>query len=402
LAKRQHLVATTALLALATLLSVPASAATAQVTYAGTSDCRDIAFTFDAEFSESTPALVKRLDELGIRATFFFKGDAAANWGALMKQIAQKHQIGNHSFTHPQFTKLTPEQMRVELTRAEEAVVRATGKSTKPFFRPPYGDLNQTVKETVAAAGYTQVIMWSSDPRDWEGVTAAQITATILREAKTVTQEWHEDPIVVMHGSPKATADGMAAAYATLKEQGYQFVTIAEMLDPAVRAERDWGGERYWVQLGDTPAAVAACHNVSAARLMAYNGLKELVPGVEIQIPQRDEVIVRLNGERLSFPVRTRLVDGRTMVHVRLAERLGATVAANPDRSVTVSHAGRGLRITFQANSDQITINGRPTTMVRPSLIENDRMLVPLQLFIQQFSLGATWNQGLLESSLTN
>jgi peptidoglycan/xylan/chitin deacetylase (PgdA/CDA1 family) len=388
------------------LTATSAGAAPGTTYFYGQTACRDVALTFDVEFSRSTAEMVKKLDELEVKATFFLLGSSIdAGYGDLVKQIAAKHQIGNHSYSHPSFSQLTPGQMQAELTRTEALILNLTGRSSKPFFRPPYGDgyNNQTVLKTVGQAGYTQVIHWSVDTNDWRPEqTVAGVTAAILNGAKQVTEGWGKDPIVLMHSIPGKTLEGMAAAVPVLRERGYQFLTVAEMLDPALRAQRDWGGSHYRSQAGDTPSAIAACHNITTARLLAYNDLVAVLPGVEISIPQRDEVIIRLNGQRLFFPVRPRLVGGRTMVHVRLAERLGAQVTPGSDGSVTVTLPATGKVIRFVPGQDQVRINGQTQTMVKPALIENDRLLVPLVFLMEQFGLNGSWNADSLESSLTN
>lgn len=391
-----------ALLLLA-LTATTAGAAPATVHYAGKTACRDIALTFDTETSASTSALVQKLDELKVRATFFLLGDSIDGKNAeLVKRIAARHQIGNHSYLHPRFSTLTPAQMQAEVAKTEALVRGLTGQSTKPYFRPPYGDgiRNATVLQALGDSGYSQMIYWTIDTRDWEASqTSEGVTAQILNNARVFTQRG-QDPIVLMHGFPAKTIAGVAAAVPVLRAEGYQFVTVAELLEPAVRAQREFGGDTYRIQPGDTPATVAACHNLNPARLLAYNNRQELQPGDDLIIPHQDEVIVTLNGERLFFPVRTRLVDGRTLIHVRFLEHLGARISFTEQGEVTVTHAGKVIR--FQPNSVQVEVDGRLETLPHATLVEADCTLVPLAFLISQFGLKLEWQTELVQASLTN
>jgi peptidoglycan/xylan/chitin deacetylase (PgdA/CDA1 family) len=386
------------------LATSTAGAAPATPHYRGQTACRDIALTFDAEFSATTSTLVQQLEDLDVTATFFLLGQSLDDgYADLVKRIAQRHQIGNHSYSHPRFNRLTAAQMQAELARTEALVSKLTGQSTKPYFRPPYGEGHNdpNVLQAIGEAGYSELIHWSVDTNDWrKDQTAAGVTAAILNGASAITGRG-QDPIILMHGFPSITMEGVTAAVPVLRERGYQFVTVAELLDPAVRAQRDFGGSHYLVQVGDTPASVAACHNLSPARLLAYNDLTDLSPGSTLQIPHRDEVIVRLNGQRLSFPVRPRIVEGRTMIPVRFLEELGAQLRVDGP-FVTATHPVTGTQIRFEPGSAQVLVNDQVQTMVQPALIEQNRLLVPLAFLIDQFGLTLHWDADLVEANLTN
>lgn len=396
---RHRLTATALLLA---LTASAAGAAPATVTSAGKTACRDIALTFDAETSKTTSALVQKLEELDVRATFFLLGDSIDGKNSeLVKRIAARHQIGNHSYLHPKFSTLTPAQMQVELAKTDAIVQRLTGQSTKPYFRPPYGDgiKNATVLKALGDAGYTQMIYWTIDTRDWEASqTSAGVTANILTNARALTGRG-QDPIVLMHGFPAKTIDGLAAAVPVLRAEGYQFVTVAELLNPAIRAQREFGGEHYQVQSGDNLETVAACHNVGPARLLAYNNLQGIQSGLDLTIPRQDDVLVTLNGERIELPTRTRLIDDRTMIHVRFLERLGAQIGFTSDGVVTVTAPGKQIRLW--PNSDWVEVNGRPERLPHATVMAENYTLVPLAFLINQFGLKLDWNVELQQASLS-
>lgn len=387
------------------LTATAVGAAPATTHFYGQTACRDIALTFDAETSATTSALVQKLEELDVTATFFLLGQSIDGRNAdLVKRIAARHQIGNHSYLHPRFPALTPAQMQTELAKTEAIILNLTGKSTKPYFRPPYGEgiRNATVLQTLGEAGYSQMVHWTVDTNDWQASqTGAGVAAAILNGAQNATRRG-QDPIVLMHGFPAKTIEGVAAAVPVLRAEGYQFVTIAELFEPATRAQRDFGGDRYKVQSGDTPTSIAACHNLNPARLLAYNNLQDAQPGMELSIPYQDEVMITLNGQRLFFPVRTRLVDDRTMIHVRFLEHLGAQVGFDEHGTVTVTDERTGKVIRFLPNSDQVVVGGAVETLVHRTVVEQDRLLIPLAFVISQFGLKMDWSSELVQASLTN
>jgi peptidoglycan/xylan/chitin deacetylase (PgdA/CDA1 family) len=137
----------------------------------------------------------------------------------------------NHSEDHPSFTgfstrarPLTREERISQLQQAEEEIKALTGVSTKPFFRPPYGDADGSVLCDAYAAGYGYVIMWSVDMGGWNKATAEQILQTALAGARP-------GAIYIMHvGSESADAAALPQMIQGLRAKGYQFGTVADLL----------------------------------------------------------------------------------------------------------------------------------------------------------------------------
>ena len=125
------------------------------VSRATTSD-KVVALTFDfGSDAGNLSRILQILADKGVKSTFFATGEAATNNPAAVRSVVtQGHEIGNHSYSHPYFTKLTSAQMADELARASTAIRNATGQAPKPYFRPPYGDYNAAVLQAVGNAGY--------------------------------------------------------------------------------------------------------------------------------------------------------------------------------------------------------------------------------------------------------
>ncbi|WP_404353713.1 LysM peptidoglycan-binding domain-containing protein [Exiguobacterium aurantiacum] len=223
-----------------------------------------VALTFDdGADGANTNKILDILAKNNVKATFFLTGSGAANHPQYIKNIAAKgHQLGNHSYTHPDFTKLTATQMKSELDRTEAKVKSITGKTTKPIFRAPFGAVNSAVLSGVGAAGYGYTIQWNIDTVDWKGVTASQINTKVQANIKPGS-------IVLMHtgaGAP-GTPLALPTMISQLKAKGYKFVTVSQLL--AYRSTST--AKTYTVKSGDTLYSIARAYGVTVSALAAAN-----------------------------------------------------------------------------------------------------------------------------------
>lgn len=186
-----------------------------------------VALTFDGGASSApTPPILKALKEAGVRATMFMTADYVEKNPDLVIQMARDgHEFGNHSSTHPDMTKLSPQAIVSQLDRLESAVQALTGRSTRPWFRPPFGAQDERLRRVVAEQGY-YTILWTADSADWrEDVSAANVQRRLLTYATP-------GAIIVQHlGSPQS-AQVLAEVLKSLKERGLQFGTLSEVLGP--------------------------------------------------------------------------------------------------------------------------------------------------------------------------
>lgn len=232
-----------------------------------TTTSKVIALTFD-DGSDGTN-IQKILDILAankVKATFFLTGSGAEKHPQSIKNIVAKgHQIGNHSYSHPDFTKLSTAKMKAELDKTEAAIKKITGKSTKPIFRAPFGATNSAVLAAVGNAGYTHTIQWNIDSLDWKGVSSTSITNKVMNNVVPGT-------IVLMHTGAGAsgTPGALPGMISKLKAKGYSFVTVSELLKlkPAPST-----GTKYTVKSGDTLYSIAKKYNVTVAALAKANNI---------------------------------------------------------------------------------------------------------------------------------
>lgn len=199
------------------------------VVTSGPSGLKRVALTFDAgwEYTQ-TPALLAALDKLGVKATFFLRGAWIVDHPDLAKEIAARgHEIESHSYSHPDMTKLTDEQVKSELDRADQAF--QTILNLKPeYFRPPYGAWNKHLLQLLAAHGVKASIMWTVDTIDWSNPGVDKIVAKAA-QAK-------DGSIILMHLGGAQTAEALPQIVADLKARGLQPVTVRELLSGGPQA----------------------------------------------------------------------------------------------------------------------------------------------------------------------
>jgi peptidoglycan/xylan/chitin deacetylase (PgdA/CDA1 family) len=173
---RARHVAVAATVALTVLIApVPAQAAPGAPCEAGY-----VRLTFDDGPSRRvTPAVLDTLEARSARATFFVVGQMAdANPALVRRAAAEGYRIGNHTWDHPDLTKLPRARVESQLRRTSEEIVAATGVAPTEW-RPPYGRTDAQVTSVAASLGLTTVL-WTIDPRDWQNPPAETIRDRVL------------------------------------------------------------------------------------------------------------------------------------------------------------------------------------------------------------------------------
>jgi len=183
-----------------------------------------------------TPRVLDILKSHNVRATFFVIGaNADMNVNLIQREYADGHDIGNHTYTHPNIALVSPERAALELSTTQRIIENAVGVSTV-LFRPPYNadSQPQTPEEILPVlraqqAGYVTVGE-RIDPRDWEkGVTADAIVSEIHDEVET-----DEDPghVILLHdagGDREATVAALPRILEKMQADGYRFVPLSEL-----------------------------------------------------------------------------------------------------------------------------------------------------------------------------
>ena len=185
-------------------------------------DDNKISISFDAAWGgDKTLGILELLDEYNIKTTFFLVDIWTQKYPELVKEIvARGHEIGNHSTSHPQMSKLNETQIAKELNTQADNVLAIAG--VRPvLFRPPYGDYNNRVITTARAQGFVP-IQWSVDSLDWKNRGAQEI---INRATKVKSGD-----IVLFHNDSQYILDALPAVLKYYAENGYSVVPISEIL----------------------------------------------------------------------------------------------------------------------------------------------------------------------------
>jgi peptidoglycan/xylan/chitin deacetylase (PgdA/CDA1 family) len=183
-----------------------------------------IAMTFDDGPSPAnTTRLLDILKQRNIKVTFFMIGpNVVAHPEIARRALAEGHEIGNHSWTHPQLSKLSDQRVAEEITKTQEAIKNACG-FTPTLLRPPYGAITKRQREWIEKQFGLNVILWSVDPLDWKRPGASVITQRILSDAQS-------GAIILSHDIHQQTVDAMPATLDALLAKGYKFVTVSQLI----------------------------------------------------------------------------------------------------------------------------------------------------------------------------
>lgn len=182
---------------------------------------KTIALTFDDGPGPYTEKLLDILDKYDAKATFFLIGSkVSARANALRRMQSRGHQLGNHSWSHPELPKLSVDQIAGEIDRTNEAIRQATG--VKPsILRPPYGAVNGVVLEQLRLRNMSS-ILWSVDTRDWADRNSQIVCSRAVAGARP-------GAVILMHDIHQTSVNAVPCILSSLKQQGYSFVTIQRL-----------------------------------------------------------------------------------------------------------------------------------------------------------------------------
>ena len=189
-----------------------------------------IALTFDdGPHVFLTPRLLDTLKAKGIHATFFVVGQNVKEYPAILKRaIAEGHEIGNHSWSHPNFGKMSDEAVKSELNRTSDAIEAAIGKRPT-LMRPPFGSYTKAQgKWFHDEMGFTTVL-WDVDPEDWHDPGPSVVIDRVLNGWPRSTGV-RKGSIVLSHDIHKGTVEAEPELIDKLIAKGYKFVTVSELI----------------------------------------------------------------------------------------------------------------------------------------------------------------------------
>lgn len=179
-----------------------------------------VALTFDdGPAPQTTERILKTLEKYDAKATFFMLGSQVEAHPEIAKLVQEAgHELGNHSWSHSDLSRASDENITNEIHNTSKIIEDVTGE--KPYsFRPPYGALNDAVRMITDIP----IALWDVDTLDWKHRNPQQML-------HYVKQQTGLESIILMHDIHPSTADGLDAVMAYLVENGYEFVTVSEII----------------------------------------------------------------------------------------------------------------------------------------------------------------------------
>lgn len=205
--------------------SIAATPSAPQLTFSSVHvDGPYVAMTFDdGPNATLTPKLLDLLAAHHITATFFVLGEnVAANPEVLKRAAREGHEIANHSWSHPNLSKMSDESVRRELRKTEDEISTVSGAHVT-LMRPPYGSITARQKHWIHDEFGYRIILWDVDPLDWKRPGPSVVCNRILKETRAGS-------IVLAHDIHPGTIEAMPATFDQLQAKGFKFVTVTELL----------------------------------------------------------------------------------------------------------------------------------------------------------------------------
>ena len=191
-------------------------------------DKKEVAITFDINWAENDYLydILDILNKYNVKATFFIMGKwvnyPEGNKEKLIKINDMGHEVGNHSYVHPSFSKIDESRMLEELTKTDSIIYETIG--VKPtLFRFPSGDYNDKALKFVLEKGY-KCIQWDCDSVDWKQ-SGEEV------EYERIMKKVTSGSIMLFHNNAKYTPSNLEKIILKLKEDGYEFVTVGQLID---------------------------------------------------------------------------------------------------------------------------------------------------------------------------
>ncbi len=214
------------LLFLTVFCFVMPSYASANIFSKNTAAGKKIALTFDdGPHPIFTPKILEILERYGIRATFFVIGQNIENYPDAAKLLfASNCEIGNHTYSHKNISKMSESELVCEMERTECAIKNLCNREVT-LFRPPEGSCGRYLENVSAAKGY-RIILWSVDTMDWAHTPSGRISSEVLENVRG-------GDIILMHdyiSGKNTTLDALEQIIPALINEGYEFVTVSELI----------------------------------------------------------------------------------------------------------------------------------------------------------------------------
>ena len=180
-----------------------------------------VALTFDdGPHPEYTGKILNILAEKNAPATFFIVGDRAELHPTLLRRMKQANcEIGNHTYSHVDLSKINNKEFLREIEKCNETIFNATGEYPK-IYRPPFGRISKSNESSISDK--MTKILWTVDSSDWTTSNSDKVADKVIKSVKNKS-------IVLMHDFYKQSVEALPKIIDTLREKGYEFVTVSQL-----------------------------------------------------------------------------------------------------------------------------------------------------------------------------
>lgn len=188
---------------------------------------KEVALTFDDFGSDKTVTrILDILAEHDVKATFFLRAKGVESNPNLARAMVEGgHDVANHSYSHPVVTTLTPEELQEDVVKAHQVITEAIQEQPVMLFRPPTGVVDDVRAKALAATGYPVIAMYDVTTLDWDVNNSAD---DIVRGVMTKTEP---GSVILLHMLDDIhTIEALPSVLEGLKEKGYTFVKMADMI----------------------------------------------------------------------------------------------------------------------------------------------------------------------------
>lgn len=191
--------------------------------YSVETDEKRVAISFDTAWgADKTLKIIETLKEYDVDATFFMVGFWVDDYPEMVRAIDNAGiEIGTHSNTHPDFTTISREQMKLELNTSIDKITSITGKPVE-LFRAPYGAYNNDMLNLTEEMGL-KTIQWSVDTLDWKGLSGVEICERVMSKVD-------KGSIILCHNNADNILDALPLMLERLINAGYEICSVGDLI----------------------------------------------------------------------------------------------------------------------------------------------------------------------------
>ena len=195
------------------------------------SSVKRIALTFDDHGTAAQiRSIMSSLESYGAKGTFFPNGDFVNNNPSLLREMVSRgHSVESHTYSHKDLTTVSDAEVRNQMKLSRNVIYNATGKYPT-LLRPPYGAYDSRTRTIAGQEGYRYLVLWSVDTSDW-ATTRYGVTITTDYVINTAVNNASHNGLILFHMHSSKTVSGLPTILKRLRDAGYQFVTVNEMVN---------------------------------------------------------------------------------------------------------------------------------------------------------------------------